>query len=81
MRQTSEYEAGHVPGALHLHTADLPDRLAELPRDRPIATICASGYRSSVAAGLLHQAGFSDVSVVRDGVPEWRAAGYPVETG
>jgi len=81
VRQASEYEAGHVPGALHLHAGDLPDRLSELPRNRPIATICASGYRSSVAAGLLHQAGFSDVSAVRDGLPQWQAAGYPVDTG
>ncbi|MDQ3552991.1 MAG: rhodanese-like domain-containing protein [Chloroflexota bacterium] len=81
VRQVSEFEAGHVPGARHLHAGDLPERLAELPRDRPIAAICASGYRSSVAAGLLRQAGFSDVSAVRGGLPEWRAAGYPVETG
>lgn len=81
VRQRSEYAAGHVPGAIHLHAGDLPDRLAELPRDRPIATICASGYRSSVAAGLLRQAGFRDVAAVRGGVPDWQAAGHPVETG
>ncbi len=81
VRQASEFEIGHVPGARHLHAGDLPDRLAELPRDRPIAAICASGYRSSVAAGLLRQAGFQDVSAVRGGLPEWRAAGYPVQTG
>lgn len=81
VRQASEFESGHVPGALQLHAGDLPDRLSELPRDRPIATICASGYRSSVAAGLLRQAGFRDVSAVRGGLPDWRAAGYPVETG
>ena len=39
----------------------MPERLAELPRDRPIATICASGYRSSVAASLLRAAGFERV--------------------
>ena len=33
----SEYEAGHVPGAWHINGGSLPDRLAELPRDRPIA--------------------------------------------
>ncbi len=81
VRQASEFETGHVPGALHLHAGDLPERLSELPRDRPIATICASGYRSSVAAGLLRQAGFHDVRAVRGGLPVLRAAGYPVETG
>ncbi len=81
VRQGSEFESGHVPGALHIHAGDLPARLAELARDRPIATICASGYRSSVAAGLLRQAGFNDVLAVRGGLPDWRAAGFPVETG
>ncbi|MEO7118479.1 MAG: rhodanese-like domain-containing protein [Candidatus Limnocylindrales bacterium] len=81
VRQPSEYAEGHVPGSVHLNAGDLPGRLAELPRDRPIATICASGYRSSVAAGLLRQAGFSDVRAVRGGVPDWAAAGYPVASG
>ncbi len=81
VRQRTEYAAGRVPGAIHLHAGDLPDRLAELPRDRPIATICASGYRSSVAAGLLRQAGFRHVTAVRGGVPDWQAAGYPVQMG
>src|SRR5690606_1498944 len=81
VRQASEYEAGHIPGALHILAADLPDRLAELPRDRPLATICASGFRASIAASLLDQAGFERVSVVESGVPAWRAAGLPTEAG
>lgn len=81
VRQRDEYERGHVPGALHLMAGELPDRLAELPRDRPIATICTVGYRSSVAAGLLARAGFENVTWVSGGVPAWRAAGYPVERG
>jgi hydroxyacylglutathione hydrolase len=81
VRQADEYERGHVPGAVHLMAGDLPDRLGDLPRDRPIMTICASGYRSSVAASLLRRAGFEDVTWVSGGVPAWRAAGYPVESG
>ena len=52
-----------------------------LPRDRPIATVCASGYRSSVAASLLRAAGFERVSAVAAGVPTWEARGYPIEHG
>jgi hydroxyacylglutathione hydrolase len=81
VRQPSEYGDGHVPGAVHLAAGDLQDRLAELPRDRPIATVCASGYRSSVAASILRAAGFRDVSWVAEGVPAWEAAGFPVERG
>jgi hydroxyacylglutathione hydrolase len=79
VRQASEYVAGHVPGSVHITAGSLQDRLAELPSDRPIATICASGYRSSVAASLLRSSGFPDVSWVADGLPAWESQGHPVE--
>lgn len=78
VRQADEYAIAHVPGARHLMAGDVPDRLAELPRDRPIATICASGYRASVAASLLRRAGFREVAWIEGGVPGWQAAGLPV---
>ena len=81
VRQLGEFEGGHIPGSLHLAGGSLPDRLDELPRDRPIATVCASGYRASVAASLLRSAGFRDVSWVADGLPSWRRRGHPTETG
>ncbi len=81
VRQPGEYLSGHVTGALHIAAGSLQDRLDDLPADRPIAVICASGYRSSVGASLLRRAGFTDVSWVADGVPAWRAAGLPIERG
>ena len=81
VRQSSEYEAGHVPGSLHIGAGDLPTTLDRLPRDRPIATICASGYRASVAASMLRAAGFARVSPVRGGVEDWGAHGYPLGFG
>ena len=81
VRQASEFEAGHVPGSIRLGAGELPAMLDGLPRDRPIATVCASGYRSSVAASLLRAAGFERVSAVAAGVPTWEARGYPVEFG
>jgi hydroxyacylglutathione hydrolase len=81
VRQANEYETGHIPGSIHITAGSLPDRLAELPRDRPIATICASGLRASVAASVLRAGGFSDVSWVASGVPAWRAAGHPTVRG
>jgi hydroxyacylglutathione hydrolase len=81
VRQPSEFAAGHVEGAVHIAAGDLQERLASLPRDRPIAAMCASGYRASVAASLLRQAGFRDVSWVADGLPAWEAAGLPVTAG
>jgi Zn-dependent hydrolases, including glyoxylases len=81
VRQMSEYEAGHVPGSLHIGAGDLPTMLDRLPRDRPIATICASGYRSNVAASMLRAAGFERISSVSGGVPDWEARGYPLDYG
>jgi 3-mercaptopyruvate sulfurtransferase SseA len=43
--------------------------------------VCASGYRSSVAASLLRAAGFERVSAVAAGLPTWEARGYPVQYG
>lgn len=81
VRQTAEFDAGHVPGSVHIRGGDLYSRLDDLPRDRPIAVICASGYRSSIGASLLRRAGFSDVSWVAGGLPTWQASGLTVEEG
>ena len=81
VRQASEFAAGHVPGSHHIGAGELPSMLDRLPRDRPIATICASGYRASVAASILRAAGFERVSAVHGGVSDWEAHGYPLEYG
>jgi hydroxyacylglutathione hydrolase len=81
VRQPSEFAEGHLAGAWHIGAGDLPGRLADLPHDRPIATMCASGYRASVAASLLDAAGFTNVSWVAGGVDEWAAAGFPLARG
>jgi hydroxyacylglutathione hydrolase len=81
VRQASEFDEGHVAGAWHIGAGDLPNRLADLPRDRPIATVCAGGYRASVAASLLDAAGFTNVSWVSGGMDRWTADGLPVERG
>ncbi len=81
VRAASEYEAEHIPGSLHIPYGDLAQRLEELPRERPIATICRGGKRSGLAASILQREGFDDVVHVGRGVGAWRAAGGPVEAG
>ena len=81
VRQASEFEAGHVPGSIHIGAGELPAMLDRLPRDRPIATVCASGYRSSVAASMLRAAGFDHVVAVGGGLPDWQARDYPLAYG
>ncbi|MFF4415693.1 rhodanese-like domain-containing protein [Streptosporangium sp. NPDC001559] len=60
-------ENGFIEGALHIALNELPRRLDEIPRDRPLVLHCAGGHRSSIAASLLRQQGFQDVSDVLGG--------------
>jgi hydroxyacylglutathione hydrolase len=80
VREPEEYERGHVKGALSVPQADLATRLGELPRDRPIITICAVGLRSRRSAQFLRQQGFDNVATVVGGMAAWRAARRPVES-
>jgi rhodanese-related sulfurtransferase len=79
VREPEEFARGHVPNAVNLPQADLATRLEELPRDRPIMTICQSGMRSLRSAQFLRQQGFEQVVSIAGGTAEWRAAGRPVE--
>jgi len=61
VRSREEYAAGHVPGAINLPVQELPQRMSELPKDRPLVLYCRSGHRSGRAAEMLKQAGYGDV--------------------
>jgi hydroxyacylglutathione hydrolase len=77
VRNASEYEAGHVPGSLHIPYAELCDRLDEVPRDRPVATICKAGKRSGLAASILQREGFEGVMHVSRGSASTWDGGHP----
>jgi glyoxylase-like metal-dependent hydrolase (beta-lactamase superfamily II)/rhodanese-related sulfurtransferase len=81
VRNDSEYASEHIPGSLHIPYGALASRLDELPRDRPLATICRGGKRSGLAASILQREGFADVIHVGQGVGVWRSGGHPVESG
>jgi rhodanese-related sulfurtransferase/glyoxylase-like metal-dependent hydrolase (beta-lactamase superfamily II) len=82
VRDHDEFEDGHVPESVHIPYGQLLDRLAELPRDRPIATICSGGKRSGLAASILQREGFDRVvHVAHGGVGTWQDLGQPVERG
>ncbi|MFL6286335.1 MAG: rhodanese-like domain-containing protein [Pyrinomonadaceae bacterium] len=80
VRRPVEYVAGHAP---HAVSAPLGPRLREdasgLDSSRPIAVICAGGYRSSAATSMLRPLGFRRLYNVEGGTSAWLAAGYPVE--
>ncbi len=81
VREPAEYHHGHAPGAVNVPQAELASRLGDLPRDRPILTICQAGYRSLRSAQFLKQVGFVDVKSVRGGTEAWIAGGRPLAYG
>ncbi len=81
VRRPPEYESGHVPGAQAAPLLSLQQNVSNLGLDpaKPIAVICAGGYRSSAATSILQQLGFSNLLNVTGGTSAWIAAGYEVE--
>jgi hydroxyacylglutathione hydrolase len=81
VRNEAEVAQQDVPGTHHIPLSHLPQRMDELPHDRPIYLLCGSGVRSTTAASLLQRAGYADVIVILGGLAGWNAAGCPVRTG
>jgi glyoxylase-like metal-dependent hydrolase (beta-lactamase superfamily II)/rhodanese-related sulfurtransferase len=81
VRRPAEYVNGHVPHAQNAPLASLEKSLGplSLEKDKLTAVICAGGYRSSAAASLLQQQGFTNLLNVAGGTGAWVNAGYPVE--
>jgi glyoxylase-like metal-dependent hydrolase (beta-lactamase superfamily II)/rhodanese-related sulfurtransferase len=78
VRQDTEWRDGHIPGSTHIFIGDLAKGAASLPKEGPETwTICASGFRSSIAASILDREGAPVRAVIRDGVPEWMARCFP----
>jgi hydroxyacylglutathione hydrolase len=81
VRNRSEWDEGHIPGARHVPLAELTARLDELRDAGPIAVHCQGGSRSAVAASVLAAAGVSDVTNVEGGYAAWVQAGNTPATG
>ncbi|HVQ26112.1 MAG TPA: rhodanese-like domain-containing protein, partial [Planctomycetota bacterium] len=79
VRGPGEHEEKRVPGAVNVPLPELAARMGELDKSRPMAVICASGYRSSAAASLLRRAGFADLRNVAGGTNGWVSAGFETE--
>jgi rhodanese-related sulfurtransferase len=80
VRPEKEYRAGHIPGALSVPVDTLEAALQTLPRDREIVAYCRGPYCvfSDEAVALLRSRGYR-AHRLRQGLPDWRAAGMPVE--
>jgi hydroxyacylglutathione hydrolase len=77
VRERSEWDAGHVPGSIHIPYEEIRERTHEVPLDRSIVVYCASGARSSLATSILEGAE-RKVANMRGGFTAWRNAKLPV---
>jgi rhodanese-related sulfurtransferase len=80
VREPDEFENFHVPGALLIPLAEVPERIEEIPDDQRVYVICATGARSGRAVEFLNKQGYDTVNVA-GGSKAWLEAGHPVEHG
>jgi SulP family sulfate permease len=77
VRQPREFHRGHIAGARLIPLPELPHRLAELPRNRPVTLVCQSGQRSLQAAYLLKRNRWAKAAFLEGGMLAWKAAELP----
>ena len=81
IRERDEFLAVRVDGTLFVPVSQLAARLDEIPRDRPVLLICATGSRSTNATAYLLGQGWADVASVAGGIEGWQRLGLPVRRG
>jgi phage shock protein E len=79
VREQSEYDAGHIPGVTLIPMNTVPNRLNEIPKDKPVIVTCRSGNRSGQVTDFLRQQGYTNVHNMTGGLNAWQQAGYQVE--
>ena len=81
VRPKDEFELGHLPGAVNIPLDELESRLSEIDDAQEVIAYCRGPYcvMSFEAVSALREKGFS-ARRMEDGIPEWRAAGLPLES-
>jgi rhodanese-related sulfurtransferase len=79
VREADEWASGHIDGAVHIPMNEVPERLDEVDRDRPVVAVCHSGRRSGEVARYLNGVGITAENMP-GGMEQWAAEGLPVET-
>jgi len=77
VREKDERDTGYIAGSRNIPYRLLALGEADLPRDRPIVTICETGPRAAIAASILAARGFDAHPVVNGGIDSWVEAGRP----
>jgi rhodanese-related sulfurtransferase len=78
VRRLSEWEEGHIAGAIHFEGGRVAWEELPFPLDRPLAIQCASGNRSMVAISVMKRRGMHNVIQVDGGLYKWKMSGFEV---
>lgn len=80
VRNSDEFQSGHIPGAKLIPLPELEKRLGEIDQDRPVLLYCLGGVRSQKAMDLLTRRGFKKLSHIEGGIKAWKESGLPTTT-
>ncbi len=78
VRQRSEWDAGHIPGASHFEGGRVAWEELPFPHNRPLAIQCSSGNRSMSVSSVLRRRGYRDVIQVEGGIQQWEKNGFEI---
>lgn len=81
VRNAEEWSEGVVEGSLLMELAELERRIGEIPRGKPIISMCSVGHRGSIGASILQRNGIPDVYNLLGGMKAWRQLGYALKEG
>lgn len=79
VRTSGEFNDGHAKNAINIPLHELEKRAGELPRNKPVVVICASGNRSRSGCSQLVKSGFKDVYNLKGGMFAWMTSGMATE--
>jgi len=77
VRTVSEFDSGHLEGAVNIPVEELSMRLSELNQKDELLVYCRTGNRSTTAVGILRENGFNRVYHMDGGITVWNSAGFP----
>ncbi|MFB2875723.1 rhodanese-like domain-containing protein [Floridanema aerugineum] len=79
VREPSEFNSGHIPGAINIPLRTLTQNLDRIPQNRPVILYCTTGYRTAMGVMSLEMLGYHNVSGFPPSIQGWKAAGEPLE--
>jgi len=78
VRPAEQFQAGHIAQARSLPAADVEQKLASLPKNKPLILVCEQGKDAPRIAARLRAQGYADATALEGGMRAWFSAGLPV---